>query len=69
MPLPAAALPQTVVTSGRNLFAIAAQVYGDATLANLLAQANGMNDPFPQGVVTLTIPPLNAALSGGLPVS
>lgn len=59
-------LPQQIVLEGTNLFALAARLYGDATLANILAQANGMTDPFPQGVVTLAIPAPNAGQTGGL---
>lgn len=69
MASPGSTLPQSVVVSNPNLFALAASLYGDATLANAIAEANGLHDPFPQGTLTLTIPALNAALSGGLPVS
>ncbi len=62
-------LPQQVIQSGGNLFELAAKLYGDATLANILAQANGLSDPFLQGVVTLTVPTANAALSGGMPAA
>ena len=61
-------LPRQVIQSGGNLFALAAKLYGDATLANILAQANGISDPFLQGVTTLTIPTPDTTLSGGMPV-
>ncbi len=61
-------LPQQVIQGGGNLFALAARLYGDATLANMLARANGLSDPFLQGVVTLTVPAPNAAHSGGMPI-
>ena len=64
-----ATLPSKVIKSGGNLFELAAQLYGDATLANVIAQANGLSDPFLAGTVTLTIPPLNTSQSGGMPVS
>lgn len=64
-----ATLPSKVIKNGGNLFELAAQLYGDATLANIMAQANGLSDPFLSGTVTLTIPPLNTAQSGGKPVS
>lgn len=61
-------LPLQVIQGGGNLFALAARLYGDATLANILARANGISDPFLQGVVTLAIPAPNAAQSGGMPI-
>jgi hypothetical protein len=65
----ARSLPRQVIVAGENLFAIAAKLYGDATLANIIARANGLSDPFPLGVVNLTIPAPNAAQSGGMPVA
>ena len=62
-------LPRRVIQAGGNLFALAATLYGDATQANIIAQANGLSDPFLAGTVTLIIPPPSAARSGGLPVS
>jgi hypothetical protein len=62
-------LPRQVIESGVNLFALAAQLYGDATLANIIARANGLSDPLPQGVVSLTIPAPNATQVGGMPVA
>ncbi len=63
------ALPRQVIVAGTNLFALAAKLYGDATLANILANANGLTDPFPAGPTTLTVPALNTSQSGGMPVS
>lgn len=57
---------QTATVAGGNLFALAAKYLGDATQWIRLAQANGLSDPVLQGVVTLTIPPVNAAAGGGL---
>jgi nucleoid-associated protein YgaU len=54
---------KTITVAGGNLFAIAAQQYGDATQWYLIAAANGLKDPFLNGVVTLSIPP--AQTTGG----
>ena len=62
-------LPKQVIQAGGNLFALAARLYGDATLANIIARSNGVSDPFLQGVVTLVIPAPNQAPSGGMPMS
>ena len=48
-----------------NLFALAAQYYGDATQWIIIAQANGLTDPFVPGQITLIIPG-NATPTGGL---
>lgn len=50
-----------------NLFALAAKYYQDATQWIVIAQANGLNDPFVQGQMTLIIP-AGAAPTGGLAV-
>jgi nucleoid-associated protein YgaU len=49
---------QLVTVNGANLFQLAAQYYGDATLWTAIAQANNLVDPeVPAGTaVTLTIP-------------
>lgn len=60
-------LPRKVTLDGVNLFALAAELYGDATLANVLAQANGLTDPFPPGIITLSVPLPGGGQSGGLP--
>jgi hypothetical protein len=57
----------TLTILGGNLFAIAAQQYGDFSGWWLLAQGNGITDPMLSGTSTLTVPPYSAALSGGLP--
>lgn len=49
--------PNTVSTAGGNLFQIAQDQYGDATDWAAIAAANGLTDPFIQGIETLTIPP------------
>ncbi len=61
------ARPRRIIQAGGNLFELAARLYGDATLANIIAQANGLSDPFPQGVVTLIIPAPDASRAGGMP--
>ncbi len=57
-----------ITVAGGNLFAIAAQQYGDATAWLQIARANGLSDPFLSGLVTLTIPPYDRAQSGGVAV-
>jgi hypothetical protein len=59
--------PVTIQTSGGNLFALAAQYYGDATMWWWIAQYNGLTDPMlPAGQFTITIPPYDAGATGGL---
>jgi nucleoid-associated protein YgaU len=60
---------KTVITSGGNLFAIAAAELGDATQWYRIAQASGLDDPMLSGVVTLTIPDAIQAPSAGIPAS
>lgn len=57
--------PNTLVTAGGNLFQIAADEYGDAEDWTVIANANGLVDPFIQGAVTLNIP-LSPGNSGGI---
>jgi hypothetical protein len=54
---------QTPTLPSGNLFAVAAQYLGDPTQWYLIAQINGMIDPFFTGPLQLTIP--NADPSGG----
>jgi nucleoid-associated protein YgaU len=56
---------QTITVPSGNLFAIAAQQYGDATQWNRIAAANNMTDPFFTGQTTLTIPPADPAGGNG----
>ncbi len=56
----------TVTVAGGNLFALAAQLLGDATQWLRIAQANGLSDPVLQGLVTLVIPPVDPAAGGGI---
>jgi hypothetical protein len=57
---------QVVTVAGGNLFALAAKYLNDATQWVRIAQANSLTDPVLQGVVTLVIPPVNAAAGGGV---
>ncbi len=55
----------TLTVAGGNLFRIAAQELGDATQWNRIAAANGLWDPFLDGVLTLTIPPVDPNAGNG----
>ena len=57
---------QTITVAGGNLFAIAAQLLGDATQWLRIAQANGLSDPMLQGLVTLVIPAADPSAGGGI---
>lgn len=57
--------PSSVTVAGGNLFALAAQYYGDATLWYRIAAANGRTDPMIEGVVTLRLPK-PAVTNGGI---
>lgn len=57
----AAAPPVTVIhTINPNLLVLAAQYYGDATLWQTIANANGLSDPQPIGSFNLIIPPTSS---------
>lgn len=45
-----------VTVAGANLFRLAAEHLGDARQWYRIAAANGLVDPFVEGVATLTIP-------------
>lgn len=57
---------QTVTIVGGNLFSIAASFLGDATQWIRIAQLNQLDDPIILGVVTLLIPSVNPAATGGV---
>ncbi len=57
---------KTITVAGGNLYQLALQHLGDATQWNRIAQANGLLDPVIVGVVTLKIPSVNAAATGGV---
>ncbi len=54
------------VISG-DLFHIAFTQYGDPTQWIIIAQANGISDPFILTPTTLTIPPAPPPSTGGIP--
>lgn len=58
---------RTIQVSGGNLWAIAARELGDATQASRIAVLNGLSDPMITGRVTLSLPPVDATQTGGLP--
>ena len=60
---------QTLVTTGGNLFAIAAHHLGDATQWYRIAQASGLSDYMLNGVTTVTIPDAIQAPSAGIPAN
>jgi len=49
-----------------DLFSIAAKEYGDHTLWTQIAEANGLIDPFLEGINKLVIPKKAAQSSGGI---
>lgn len=55
-----------VTVAGGNLFAIAAQYFGDATQWIRIAQLNDLDDPVLNGVVELVIPAVDPAAGGGI---
>lgn len=62
------------VTPGANLYALAAQYLQDASQWIRIAQQNGISDPFltdapvsSEGIITLSIPDVNLAATGGVP--
>jgi len=46
---------QIIQVSNANLFQLAAQYYGDATLWTTIAEANGLTDPVVQPTITMTL--------------
>lgn len=59
------AATKKITVAGGNLFRIAAEQLGSATQWTRIALANGLDDPFIDGVVTLTIPPRNPSGDNG----
>jgi hypothetical protein len=57
---------RTIVTTGGNLFNIAATELGDATQWIRIAQLNSISDPMLIGVVTLMIPDIDQNAGGGV---
>lgn len=56
----------SVIVSGGNLFALAAQYLQDATQWIRIAQANNLSDPQLTGINTIVIPPVNPNAGGGI---
>ena len=57
---------QVIMVTGGNLFQIAAQYLGDATQWVRIAQQNNITDPWLSGLMTLTLPDLDASAGGGI---
>lgn len=58
---------QTISINGANLFQVASQYYGDATLWTTIAKANGLIDPVvPSGVVFNLLIPSQTVDTGGI---
>ncbi len=57
---------KTVITTGGNLYQLAARYLNDASQWNRIAQANGLIDPVLLGTVTLTIPDIDPGAGGGI---
>ncbi len=57
---------KTIMVTGGNLFQIAAQYLGDATQWIRIAQLNDITDPWLTGLMTLTLPDLDASAGGGI---
>lgn len=56
---------KTLTVVGGDLFRIALEQLGDATQWNRIAAANGLRDPFLQGIMSLKIPASDPAAGGG----
>ena len=57
---------KTIITTGGNLYQLAAQYLNSAEQWNRIAQANGLIDPMLTGTVTLTIPDIDPNAGGGI---
>ena len=57
---------KTIMTTGGNLYQLAAQYLNDSTQWNRIAQANNLIDPVISGTVTLTIPDIDPNAGGGI---
>ena len=57
---------QTLTTTGGNLFALACDYLGDATQWNRIASLNNINDPWLNGLFTLTLPAVDPSAGGGV---
>jgi len=57
---------KTITVPGGNLFQIAAQMLGDATQWNRIAELNKLTDPMVYGLTSLLIPERNNQAGGGV---
>lgn len=57
---------RVVTSASPNLFQVAANEYGDATLWTAIAKANGLTDPKVSGIASLAIPAKPASTGGVL---
>jgi nucleoid-associated protein YgaU len=57
---------QTITVASGTLFQVAATYLGDATQWVRIAAANGLSDPWLDGLVTLTIPDVDPTAGGGI---
>jgi hypothetical protein len=55
-----------ITVMGGTLFHVAAEELGDATQWLRIARLNGLDDPVLRGLVTLVLPPRDAAAGGGV---
>lgn len=57
---------RTITVTGGNLFQVAAAELDDATQWNRIAELNGLSDPMLSGLVTLSLPDVDASAGGGI---
>ncbi len=57
---------RTITLTGGNLFQLASAELGDATQWNRIAELNGLSDPMLSGLVTLSLPDVDANAGGGV---
>lgn len=57
---------KTINVSNTSLFYLAAKYYGDATYWNVIAEANGLFDPFITDTIQITIPTTPGVSTGGI---
>ena len=56
---------QTLTVCGGTLFDVACRQLGDAALWSIIAQLNGLTDPWLSGIVTLSLPTLETGRALG----
>jgi len=57
---------KTVTVAGGDLFRLALVHLGDATQWTRIAALNGLDDPVLEGLMTLSLPAVDASSGGGL---